>query len=236
MAQIINELSLVIPTKDDHLKVEKNLIPVYDFLKNFVENFEILIISNGSTKSSINYIDNFIQAFDYINHHKINISGKGAAVREGITNSKYDNVLFSDADFSVKINEFSKFVSNQKLKSPLVIGNRRNKVSVNKKTPFLRKITGHAYIKLINILFSLNIEDTQCGFKAIDKKLFSKCDTFKTNGFSFDIEIILLAESQDVSIIEVPVEYVHDSDSKVSVLIDTFKMLIEILSIKKNFD
>ena len=126
MAQIINELSLVIPTKDDHLKVEKNLIPVYDFLKKFVENFEILIISNGSTKSSINYIDNFIQDFDYINHHKINISGKGAAVREGITNSKYDNVLFSDADFSVKINEFSKFVSNQKLKSPLVIGNRRN--------------------------------------------------------------------------------------------------------------
>ena len=56
------------------------------------------------------------------------------------------------------------------------------------------------------------------------------------DGFSFDIEIILLAESQDISIIEVPVEYVHDSDSKVSVLIDTFKMLIEILSIKKNFD
>ena len=42
-------------------------------------------------------------------------------------------------------------------------------------------------------VFDLTIEDTQCGFKAIDKEKFPTCKNFTTDGFSFDIELILLA-------------------------------------------
>ena len=228
----IKELSLVVPTKDDHLKIEKNLNSVITFLNDFAQDFQILIISNGSSKKSTIFIDNLIETFDYIEHIKIIESGKGLAVREGIINAKYNNVLFSDADFSVKISEFNKFVFNGELKSPFVIGNRRNKNSVNKKTPVTRKISGAIYIKFLRILFNINFEDTQCGFKAVDKSRFLGSSSFNTNGFSFDVELLLIANKENIKITEEPVEYIHDRDSKVFLLRDTFKMINEIVKIK----
>ena len=74
----IKELSLVVPTKDDHLKIEKNLNSVITFLNDFAQDFQILIISNGSSKKSTIFIDNLIETFDYIEHIKIIESGKWA--------------------------------------------------------------------------------------------------------------------------------------------------------------
>ena len=230
---ILNNLSVVIPTKDDHLRIKENLDSIIQFLNENIKHFEIIIVSNGSTTDSINSINKQIYNFDSISHKIIQTAGKGLAIRTGIKHSKFSNVLFTDADSSVDIKEFKKFVSAGKLKSGFVIGNRKNKKSENINSPIIRNLSGTLYLKLINFVFKVEIEDTQCGFKALDKNIFSNCVEFQTDGFSFDIELIMLAIKSNIEVIEIPVKYVHNKESKVNILSDTFKMLKDLYKINK---
>ncbi|MDA9645423.1 glycosyltransferase [Candidatus Actinomarina] len=234
MKKLLNEISLIIPSKNDHLRIEENIEEITNFLSENIDYYEILIISNGSSKESIIYLESLLKKHQNINHTIINKSGKGLAIRNGLAFTKYDNVLFSDADSSVKITELIKFVSDGKLISGFVTGNRKNKTSENINSPILRRISGSIYLYIIKYLFNLSFEDTQCGFKAIDKKVFSNCNTFVTDGYSFDLELFLLAQEMGVNIKQVPVKYTHNSESKVRIFKDTFKMLIDIKRIYKN--
>ena len=106
---ILNNLSVVIPTKDDHLRIKENLDSIIQFLNENIKQFEIIIVSNGSTTDSINSINKQIYNFDSISHKIIQTAGKGLAIRTGIKHSKFSNVLLTDADSSVDIKEFKKF-------------------------------------------------------------------------------------------------------------------------------
>lgn len=232
---IINKLSLLIPTKNDHLRINQNLLKIINFLKNNIENFEILIISNGSTKDSIEYINNLTQNYEFVKHIVIKNSGKGLAIKVGLNEAMYNSVIFIDADCSVEIHELSKFIKNGKLKAPLVIGNRRNANSMNINTPLTRRITGFIYIKIFNFFFKANIEDTQCGFKGIDKDSFKNATSISFEGFSFDAELIILAIKNKIKICQVPVNYKHDFNSKVRILNDSIKMFIDLIVLYKKY-
>lgn len=233
MVYLLPELTVIIPTKDDHYRIEDNIVHLINFLKKNIEQFEILIISNGSSLFSTQYIDKLILEIENVRHMKIDKSGKGLAVKFGINKSKYTNVLYCDADLSVDISQISKFVNNRALLSGFVVGNRKNKMSENLQSPIVRRLSGFFYLKMIKKLFNLNYEDTQCGFKAIDKNIFTNCNKYQTEGFSFDLELFLLARKKNITISEVPVVYIHNKNSKVKIIKDTFLMIKEVLKIYK---
>ena len=88
-------------------------------------------------------------------------------------------------------------------------------------------------MKFINLLFKLDIDDSQCGFKAINKNIFTNCNEFSSNGFSFDLELIILAKISNVQVSQIPVKYIHNQNSKVRVLRDSVSMIIEAFQLKK---
>jgi len=61
------------------------------------------------------------------------------------------------------------------------------------------------------------------------KFIFSKLKNF---GFDHDIELILLLNSRNVEIKELPVKWKHKDNSKVNIFLDPIKMFIGILIIK----
>lgn len=231
---LITNLSLIIPSKNDDARIYENIEFIIEYLNKNVEEFEIIVVSNGSTELSMKNIDQMCTQNNNLIHLKLENSGKGLAVKEGMMRSKFDNLLFTDADCSVRISEFNNFVSNNKLKSGFVVGNRKNDKSKNLNSPIIRKISGFLYLNLINLIFALNIEDTQCGFKAIDKSNFKGCKEYKTDGYSFDLELFLLAKKENIEITQIPVEYIHNEESKISIFSDTFKMILDIFKIYKN--
>jgi dolichyl-phosphate beta-glucosyltransferase len=231
---LINNLSLIIPSRDDDVRIYENIEFIIEYLIKNVEEYEIVVVSNGSTELSMKNVDQLCMQYNNLKHFKLENSGKGLAIKEGMLRSKFDNLLFTDADCSVSISEFSNFVSNNKLKSDFVVGNRKSDKSKNLNSPVLRKISGFLYLSLINLIFELNIEDTQCGFKAIDKSNFKRCKEYETDGYSFDLELFLLAKKENIEITQIPVEYIHNEDSKISIFSDTFKMVWDIFKIYKN--
>ena len=98
-----------------------------------------------------------------------------------------------------------------------------------------RKILGIIFSSFVNISFSINLKDTQCGFKLYRKKeakLIFK--NLKDQGFAHDIELILLAKKYNISITELPVNWTHRDNSKLNIFLDTFKMFYNLIKIKIN--
>ena len=130
-------------------------------------NYEIIIISNNSNVQEIKTINQVIHNKIFTKHIVYDKEVRGLLLERCSLNAKYNNILFSDADFSVSIDEFDKFVKNNSLLADLVIGSRKIKGSLNLNSPIKRKITGILFMLLTNFLFKINIKDTQCGFKAL---------------------------------------------------------------------
>ena len=77
------------------------------------------------------------------------------------------------------------------------------------------------------------ISDTQCGFKFFQrdtaKQLFGE---LKTNGYMFDVEILLLAARKNIPVKQLPVRWRDDADSRLDLVWGNLKNLREILRIR----
>merc|ERR1712093_838600 len=96
----------------------------------------------------------------------------------------------------------------------------------------MRHILGRLFNFLIKLILVKNIEDTQCGFKCFNSNIAK--DLFKLqqiNGFAFDVEILFLAQKNNIDIFELPIEWRHNDKSKVRIILDPLLMARDILYI-----
>jgi dolichyl-phosphate beta-glucosyltransferase len=76
------------------------------------------------------------------------------------------------------------------------------------------------------------IYDTQCGFKLFKRKVGQ--DLFAVNwtdGFAFDVEILYIARLRRYKVEEVAINWTNVEGSKVQVLTDSPRMLVDVLAI-----
>ncbi len=72
--------------------------------------------------------------------------------------------------------------------------------------------------------------DTQCGFKCWKAEAAEVLFAQQTlTGWAFDVEILFIARQWGYRIVELPVPWYFNPDSKVSVLRDSFQMAIDLL-------
>ena len=81
---------------------------------------------------------------------------------------------------------------------------------------------------------SSELSDTQCGFKIyrgdVARNLYGQC---VTDGFMFDLEIIMRAEKQGYRIKEFPIDWTCDRDSRLSPAKSLWRVLRELITIKR---
>ena len=86
---------------------------------------------------------------------------------------------------------------------------------------------------MVEMLTVRDIKDTQCGFKLfrapVAHDLFSR---MRMNGFSFDVEVLVMAKRRGYRIAEVPVNWTHQPGSKVRLTIDSMHMAADLVRIR----
>jgi dolichyl-phosphate beta-glucosyltransferase len=235
----VYSLSIIIPLFNEEKRLLKSLIRLDKFIKqNKKKNIEIIFVNDGSTDTTNKIIDLFIKEnkknikFSLIKYKK-NV-GKGYAIKKGILKSKKNWILICDADMSVNPNQFNIWYNSDKIidKNKAYFGSRRHKKS-NVKSSTIRKFLGYFFIIFIRILFFIKLRDSQCGFKVFHKsyalKAFRKISSFR---FAFDIELIIILTKLKINIIELPLKWVHQDGSKLSLLYDMPKMIYDIFVIR----
>ena len=232
-------LSIIIPLYNEEKRLKKSLISLIKFIKiKPKKKIEIIFVSDGSTDSTNKIISLFIKENkkileSFLIKYAKNV-GKGYAIKKGILKSKNDWILICDADMSVNPNQFNIWYQNKKIidKNKAYFGSRRHEKS-NVKSSIVRKTLGLIFILFIRILLNIKLKDSQCGFKIFHRsyalKIFKKISSFR---FAFDIELTILLTKFKINIIELPLKWVHQDGSKLSLFYDIPKMIYDIFIIR----
>ena len=161
--------------------------------------------------------------------------GKGWAVRRGMLDASGEFRFMCDADLSMPINEISRFLPPTLDAFDIAIASREAPGAVRYNEPAYRHWGGRAVNLMIRLLALPGLHDTQCGFKCFRaeaaQRLFN-CQTLY--GWSFDVEILYLARLVGYRILEIPVPWYFDPESKVRAVPDALRMGRDLLSVRRN--
>jgi dolichyl-phosphate beta-glucosyltransferase len=141
--------------------------------------------------------------------------------------------LISDADFSAPIEEMPKLEAAVAAGADVAIGSRAKRGAREVDQPLHRRLMGKSFNLLVQGLLLPGIWDTQCGFKLfrgdVARELFGR---LRTDGFAYDVEILVLARRSGYRISEVPVRWINSSTSRVQTFRHSREMLSDVLQMR----
>ncbi|WPH02967.1 Hypothetical protein R9X50_00583900 [Acrodontium crateriforme] len=163
--------------------------------------------------------------------------GKGGAVTHGMRHARGQYVIFADADGASRFSDLESLVrgceeAQDKLGRAVAIGSRAHMVGTEAvvKRSLLRNTLMRAFHLLIRALTTpktARIRDTQCGFKLFSRASLPYIVPFMhTEGWIFDVEMLMLAESADIPMVEVPIGWKEVKGSKLNVVKDSVGMAL----------
>jgi dolichyl-phosphate beta-glucosyltransferase len=226
-------LSIIVPAYNEEKRIGKTIFAINEYLQKQNYSYEIIVSDDGSKDSTVELVKNLgekienLRVIDNKENH-----GKGYVVRQGIMQAKGEYRLFMDADNATTVDQVENLLPFFKDGYDVVIGDRDLKESeIKKHQSRFKEILGDMGNILIQTLAVPGIKDTQCGFKCFSAKfaenIFPK---LKVDRWGFDIEILALARKFGYKIKTVPVVWINDEESKVSMsgYINTLKELFQI--------
>lgn len=223
-----------------------------------VSGYEIIIVDDESRDRTVDVALEFSRKHDL--HDVIRVvslaknRGKGGAVTHGFRHARGEYVLFADADGASRFEDLGKLIeccedvvdgSNR----GVAIGSRAHLVgseAVVKRSAirnFLMR-SFHFVLMILTPPATSRIRDTQCGFKLFSRASLPHIIPYMhTEGWIFDIEMLMLAESAPatavlasdgtvigtsygIKVAEVPIEWHEVDGSKMNLVQDSVKMAL----------
>ncbi len=232
------KLSVIIPAYNEEERLPKTLQEIAEYLSQQSYDSEIIVVSDGSKDRTGEVVREMIPEIRNLRliENKEN-HGKGYAVRQGVLEGKGAYRIFTDADNSTSIDQIEKMWPWFEQGYDVVIGSRDIKGAVlDPPQPWWRRVLlGKSFRFLTHLICGTwNILDSQCGFKMFTRKAAE--DIFpriRILGFSFDVEVLVIAKRLGYRVKEIPVHWKNDPKTKVK-LSNTFKMGIDLLKIRWN--
>jgi len=230
-------LSLVIPAFNEEARIGKSLERILSFLSSQPYSYEVIIVDDGSQDRTVEVVQQRCTAEDKVRIERQSRNlGKGQAIKQGMLLAKGKYLFFSDADLSVPIETLSLFLSSLEKGIDVAVGTRQMAGAVIEfHQPLYRELMGRVFTQLSNWILGLWVSDFTCGFKGFRRgaarDLFSQQ---QLRNWSFDPEILFLAQRKGFKIKEVPVTWRDDRRTKVRLRSDIFTSFLGLLKIRLN--
>lgn len=199
--------SVVIPAFNEAHRLPAYLDEVVAFFDGRGEPYEVIVVDDGSTDDTPRRVEAAARAHPGVRLLRSERNrGKGAAVKRGMLEAQGAFRLFTDADGATPIAELKRLEGA--LAAGAAIAIRPHRVAA-----------GRLFNWMMARLGLRGIVDWQCGFKAFTASAAEHVfQRVRTDGFGFDVELLLLARAAGYGIAEVPVNWTDRAGSKSSVL------------------
>jgi dolichyl-phosphate beta-glucosyltransferase len=228
-----NSLSVVIPAFNEERRLPGTLAQLAAHLCEQGWDWEIRVVDDGSTDGTSRVVEEMARADSRIVLQREPHRGKGGAVKAGLTAARGAFRFICDADLSMPVRELRRFLPPALTGCDVAIGSREGAGARRIGEPLLRHLMGRVFNHAIQWLVLDGIEDTQCGFKMFTAGAVEAVFPFVTlEGWAFDIEVLCIAREQGLRIVEVPIEWHHRGESRVSAIRDSAGMFRDLLRVR----
>jgi len=248
------DLSVIIPAYNETNRLPSMLSSTLDHLLSSSSQspkrrtFEIIIVDDGSSDGTAAMAlklatERYAKADIRVVQLERN-RGKGGAVRHGMIHARGRRLLMVDADGASRfadvellLNALDELAPAESDAAGVAIGSRAHLVRTEAvvKRSFLRNFLMYGLHTVLRLAGVGHVRDTQCGFKlfsrAAARSLFPRQHIAT---WIFDVELLLLAKSLRIPVVEVPVTWHEVPGSKLSVVKDSLQMLRDLLVLRAN--
>ena len=234
------DLSIVIPAFQESQKIARDVEAATKFLQGNSMAGEIIVVDDGSDDDTTAIAQQVRVPSDV--HYSVirneEHRGKGCAVRTGMLATTGQYAMFADCGLCIPYGDVLQGLEMLREDTcDIAHGSRRMIESdILQDQPWHRRLLSKAFKATVRLLLGVpqRLTDTQCGFKIykgdIARALYGDC---VTDGFMFDIEVILRALKKNLRIEEFPVEWACDLDSRLSVTRTPWPVLAELRALRR---
>ena len=211
-----NKIFAIIPAYNE----ESNIVSIIKKTKRYVGN--IIVVDDGSNDKTKEVAEN---ANAVVLRHIINL-GKGATLKTGCDfairkGAKYIIVL--DADAQHNPDDIPRFIN--KLKKYDIVFSYR---SVSSKMPPVLRFGNWFISGIVRALHGINLNDTQCGFRAFSKEAYRKIG-WNSSDYSMESEMISNVGKQKLKYVQIPIQTVYSDRYKGTTVIDGIKIVLNMV-------
>lgn len=228
-------LSIIIPAYNEASRLPASLAEVDRFVAAQPYPIELIIVNNNSRDETRRIADEFAAAHPYTRVFDQPRQGKGAAVQTGMLAGRGEYLFICDADFSMPVDEISKFMPPNADRYDVAIASREAPGARRVGEPEYRHLMGRVFNFIVRVLAIPHIQDTQCGFKVFRREAAREVFARQTiDGWGFDVEVLFIALKHGYKLIEIPITWYYKPQTKISPLRDSINMVLEVMRVRLN--
>ena len=196
-------LSVFFPAFNDALSLPALLHQTFAVLKQFVEDYEVIVVNDGSRDHTAQVLDEFGRdhgsRFRVVTH--AGNLGYGRALRSGFEAARKQFVFYTDGDGQYDVNELPLLLDQVQERTGLVNGYK-----LARHDPAHRIWIGDIYNFCARLLFRIRIRDIDCDYRLIRRDLLEKIHLTSTSG-TICVELVRKLELSGWHVAEVPVHH-----------------------------
>lgn len=133
--------------------------------------------------------------------------GYGNAYLAGFAHAKGRYIVIGDADNTYDFSDISKLIAPLEAGADFVIGSRfKGVIHKGAMAPLHRYIGNPVLTWMVNVIFGTRFSDTHSGFRAITRNALDQLN-LRTGGMEFASEMLVMAAKEQLTIVEVPIDY-----------------------------
>ncbi len=229
MGQQNISISVFFPCYNEQDNVGQTTQRAVEVLEGLNADYEIILVNDGSADQTGARADAIAAGNNRVRvvHHPQNM-GYGAALQSGIRAAKKKLIFFTDGDGQFDTEEI-KLLLPLIEQNDIVCGYR-----LDRKDPFMRKLNGYMWTRLVNLLFGMHIRDIDCAFKLFRAEIFEGMK-MSSAGALISAEILARATRRGFKIAEVGVHHYprkagKQTGAKLTVILRAFGELFKLYS------
>jgi glycosyltransferase involved in cell wall biosynthesis len=229
-------LLLLIPAYNEERRIEPVLRDYARFFKeNYRGKFQIIVVLNGCTDNTLAVVQKVAAEFPAVGSLEFKEPiGKGGALIEGLKFAPLADLIgYTDADGATPPHAFYELLKHIG-EADCVVGSRWLPDSViHQEQVSRRKFASRVFHLIVQLLFRLNIHDTQCGAKVMKREAVEKIHPFLCIAdMAFDINLLVALKRAGFRILEVPTEWTDQAGSKVVLFHSSLTMFLSTLRVR----
>ncbi|MGQ9722646.1 MAG: polyprenol monophosphomannose synthase [Candidatus Jordarchaeum sp.] len=201
------ELSIVIPTYNEVENIESLILSIERVFEDNSINGEIIVVDDNSPDGTADVVKKYTERFDNIRIlERKEKKGLGYSYKDGFQAISGSVVMEMDADFSHNPLDICRILRKCGDGFDVVIGSRYVKGGGIIGWGFIRRVFSFVANTLVDMLFRLGVKDNTSGFRAYKREaLEAILPNVKCNSYDFQVEMLIRAKEQGLTLKEVPI-------------------------------